>query len=265
MRTLVIYHGNCYDGFTAAFVAYKALGADADFFAGVYGEPPPDVRGRDVLILDFSYPRDVMERMAEEANTLLVYDHHKTAQAACAGLPFCRFDMDRSGCRMAWDAFFPAAPPAVLLRIEDRDLWRKEYPDTETVHCHVASLPFTFAAWGELFATPFDDILASGAAMLRLLRSWIEKVSAHAKVAQSNGHRIVVVNAPYPNSTELLNHLLTKHPEADYALGWFRRASGDYQCSLRSRPGFDVSAIATAHGGGGHKTAAGYYTKEVPA
>ena len=51
--TICIYHGNCADGFGAAWVVRKALG-DIDFFPGKYQEPPPDATGNDVVMVDLS-------------------------------------------------------------------------------------------------------------------------------------------------------------------------------------------------------------------
>ena len=66
MVDLVIHHGSCRDGFSAAWVAQRRY-PDAEFRAGYFGEEPPLVTGRHVLILDFSYPRSVMEEMANQA------------------------------------------------------------------------------------------------------------------------------------------------------------------------------------------------------
>ena len=52
MKPLCIYNGNCADGFTAGWVVRKALGNAVDFHPGVYQNPPPDVKGRDVLLVD---------------------------------------------------------------------------------------------------------------------------------------------------------------------------------------------------------------------
>lgn len=79
MKPLVIYHANCADGFTAAWAVRQAM--DADFHAGVHGEAPPDVAGRDVILVDFSYPRAQLVDMAQIARSILVLDHHKSAEA----------------------------------------------------------------------------------------------------------------------------------------------------------------------------------------
>lgn len=125
-RPLVLYHANCPDDFCAAWVAHRKLGDDADYEPVSYGQPPPDVRGRTVYILDFSYKRPVMREVLSQAHFVAVLDHHKTAEAELAGivdefvlrpdlianplgshLPIVHFDMDKSGARLAWEHFFP--------------------------------------------------------------------------------------------------------------------------------------------------------------
>lgn len=95
---LVIYHANCADGFTAAWAVHKAM--PADFHAGIYGNPPPDVTGRDVIFVDFCYPPDAMLQLQRPARSILVLDHHKSAaeslphepRTAQDALTCCRLD-----------------------------------------------------------------------------------------------------------------------------------------------------------------------------
>lgn len=86
MKPLCIYHGNCADGFTAAWAVWKRFGDSFDYHAGVYQNPPPDVGGRHVVLVDFSYKREVMRAMRGhggymngKARSVLVLDHHKSA------------------------------------------------------------------------------------------------------------------------------------------------------------------------------------------
>ena len=86
MKPLVLYHANCWDGFCAAWIAKKALG-DIEAIPVQYGQDPPiDFCGRDVYILDFSYPRGEMENIIRSSNRVVVLDHHKTAQKELDGL-----------------------------------------------------------------------------------------------------------------------------------------------------------------------------------
>lgn len=266
---LVIYHGQCYDGLTAAWVASKALD-DAEFLPQVYGvSPEPEaeqVVDREVYILDFSYKRELMAAIYAVSRKLVVLDHHKTAEAECAGLPFCTFDMNRSGCRMAWDYWFSGSrPPQWLLHVEDRDLWRMALPGTPYIHAVIASRPMTLEAWDEIDNTSYDALFAEGAAILRYIETWIEKAAHEAHYIDfkpANGgptiFRAVAVNVPYQNASEMGSYLLGKFPEALFSVGYFKRHDGRWQYSLRSRGDFDVSTIAKLYGGGGHAGAAGF-------
>jgi oligoribonuclease NrnB/cAMP/cGMP phosphodiesterase (DHH superfamily) len=122
MSVLVIYHGNCTDGFTAAWVAARALGA-TELYPAEYGKEPPYelARGRQVYVVDFSYPRERLERLRATCKSLVVLDHHKTAEADLRGLDYCTFDMNRSGAVLAWDHFHREEPrPWLVDYVEDR-------------------------------------------------------------------------------------------------------------------------------------------------
>lgn len=87
MKVLCIYHAFCADGFGAAWIVRRALGDGVEFHAASYGQEPPDVTGRDVLMVDFSYKRSMLDKMAEVARSILVLDHHKTAAEDLDSLP----------------------------------------------------------------------------------------------------------------------------------------------------------------------------------
>lgn len=270
MKPLVIYHGGCRDGFCAAWVAHRKLG-DADFHAGYYGQPPPDVDGRDVYVLDFSYPRILMDEMSRRARSLLVLDHHKTAEAAMVGASYAQFDMDRSGAGMAWDHFFPGQPRDVLVNYtEDRDLWRFALPHSKDVNAYLSTLEFSFDAWTRASTDVAQDIIevADETRTLRERGRWIvAKTAQYVKEAAKNARRVTfagrnvpLVNAPQVDISELLDSLA----QGEYfAVGWWQRADGVFQYSLRSRGDFDVSALAKLHGGGGHRNAAGFQSPEL--
>src|SRR6185312_10635161 len=158
---ICIYHGNCADGFTAAWVVRKALGEDVEFHAGVYGNAPPDVSGRDVLMVDFSYKRPALMKMARRANSVLILDHHKTAAEDLAGFPVAVeiqgekiaavFDMNRSGAQVTWDFFNPGeSRPLLVDYTGDRDLWRFNLPLSRDVNAFVFAHEYRFDIWDHL-------------------------------------------------------------------------------------------------------------------
>ena len=54
-KVLCIYHGNCLDGFAAAWAVRHALGDEVECYKGIHQQTPPDVSDRDVFLVDFSY------------------------------------------------------------------------------------------------------------------------------------------------------------------------------------------------------------------
>lgn len=84
----VVYHKHCPDGFGAALAAWLKFGDGAEYLAANYGDLPPSLTQDDeVYVLDFSYPRAILEDMREQCRSLLVLDHrqrpHPQGDAAC--------------------------------------------------------------------------------------------------------------------------------------------------------------------------------------
>jgi hypothetical protein len=175
--------------------------------------------------------------------------------------------MNRSGCRMAWDYWYPdRRPPQWLLHVEDRDLWRMALANTPIIHAAIAARPMALEEWDRIDNTPYDDLLTEGLAIRRYIETWIEKAAGEAYYIDftpvrggPTTYRAVAINVPYQNASEMGSHLLGQFPEALFAVGYFKRHDGRWQYSLRSRVGgFDVSTIAKLYGGGGHAGAAGF-------
>lgn len=277
-KPLCIYHGNCFDGFTAAWAVWSRLGDAADYIAATYGDAPPDVSGRDVLIVDFSYKRDVLNDMIGAARSLLVLDHHKTAAEDLAGMPAARptwethvaytgapgcpsfgaiFDMDRSGAGIAWDYMHEGdARPRFLAHAEDRDLGRFAMEGTREVHAAMSAYPFTFEAWDEIYATPIADLIKQGVAIDRKHKRDIETLlPIHKRRMSIGGIEVWVANMPMTMTSDA-GHALAKG-EPFGACYWDTPEGRVF--SLRSTDeGLDVSEIAKQYGGGGHRNAAGF-------
>lgn len=261
MKTFCIYHARCPDGFGAACVVRRAFGADhVDFHPGVHQAPPPDVSGRDVVIVDFSYPRPVLLEMAERARSILILDHHRSAAADLVDLPenvSAHFDMAHSGAMLAWDHYFPATePPALIRHIQDRDLWRFELEGTREVMAALSSYPQEFAVWERLLESDPQRLRRDGAAIDRFVQ---KEIAEHVAIAAGRmviaGYDVPVLNAPHSWASDA--GAILCEGEAFAAIYWDGPELRSF--SLRSaEDGVDVSAIAGRFGGGGHKHAAGF-------
>lgn len=292
-KTLCIYHGKCADGFTAAWAVRRALGADdVEFHAGVYQAPPPDVTGRDVILVDFSYKRPVLEQMAGAANSIVVLDHHKTAETdlapfkieLCGGARFswkdvpgmledyrelrmtpiiAHFDMTRSGAQMAWDAFHDAERPHLVNYVGDRDLWKFALPFSREVNAYIFAHDYTFENWDHLereLRTHMDvqRVAEMGAAIEKKHHKDVgELVEATQRELVLGGVTVPVANLPYTLTSDAGHLMATRHPSRIGVCYWDTPEGRVF--SLRSTDdGPDVSAIAKLYGGGGHSHAAGF-------
>lgn len=259
MKPLCIYHDNCADGFTAAWVVNNAFDGKIEFHAGVYQQPPPDVTNRDVILVDFSYKRPVLEAMIAQASSVTILDHHKTAEADLKDLVGATtvFDMTRSGCRITWDYYFPSAsPPQLLLHVEDRDLWKFSLYGTREIQAAVFSYPYDFAVWDMLMRSNIDNLREDGEAIERKhfkdINELLPVVTRPMNIAT---YKVLVANLPYTFSSDAAHKLAKDKP---FGACYYDTPEGRV-FSLRSDGnGIDVSEVAKIFGGGGHKHAAGF-------
>lgn len=259
---LIIYHGGCTDGWCAAWVALQGS-PDAETYAATYQEPPPDVRGKRVLVVDFSYPRDVLEQMHRDAAELLVLDHHASAQRELSGMPYAVFDLSQSGAGLAWRTLQPDEDvPWVVRYVEDRDLWRHVLPDSREVSAYLQLQPVgDRAAWDALMGPLVPaHVVEGGRLLLEGRRRYVADMLDLAERGRIGGLDVPVINAPRFCRSELLEALAKGQA---LAAGWHREASGTYEYSLRSDGRVDVSRVAALYGGGGHPQAAGFRSAEL--
>ena len=279
-KPLCIYHANCADGFGAAWAVRHYFGdGNVEFHAGLHGTAPPDTTGRDVVIVDFCYKRPILDDMAAKARGVLVLDHHKTAQDDLKDIdgpaswdPWLTappadgassklgavFDMDRSGAGLTWDFFFPdTARPRLLDHIEDRDLWRFKLDGTREIQAALFSYPYDFAVWDRfMLRDDFDRLRSEGAVIERKhFRDIDELLGVCLRRLTIGDHDVPVANLPYTLTNDA-GHRMTEG-EA-FAACYYDREDGRVFSLRSTEDGLDVSEIAKAYGGGGHKHAAGF-------
>lgn len=177
MKPNILYHGNCYDGFGAAFAAWLKFGSDANYIPVNYGKPPPKLEpSSEVFIVDFSYSAEILRDMGLAHKQVTVLDHHATAQKdlsheafvvlgcasenvkvscggfllPCQGLQI-KFDMGKSGAVLAWEHFHPGTRvPDFFLYLQDRDLWHFNLNMSREVSTALRSWPMEFGTWQKI-------------------------------------------------------------------------------------------------------------------
>ncbi len=201
------------------------------------------------------------------------------------------FDMSKSGVRLSWEHFNPEQDlPLALAHIEDIDLWHFRLPGTREFCRALRLLPFEFPAWDALVkecadanAPHYQEMLGKGEAIETFFSLEIERLTSsrllctarlrgeavdtlqavrHGQEVIGDGERSwlalrgLAINASALFASELGNRLAEK--SGSFGLIWQLANDGEAKVSLRSRGEFDVAAIASRYGGGGHRNAAGF-------
>lgn len=257
---LVLYHADCCDGFGAAFAAWKLLGNRAEYHAAMHGKPPPDVKGKNVIVLDFAYDRKTTKQMIRDAETFTMRDHHKSAMINLEGIAKPDwFVLDHSGCILAWDFFHPGVEPPRFLRfIENRDTGWKPYMEYSKEFSMAFDVtPMEFDAYDKMLHASFvDDCIKRGSHILPYAESVIEKTCTSAVRKKLNGYDVLVVNA-----TQWVSEIgMRLAPDCDFAFVWQWNHRERYaKVSLRSfHAEVDCGVVAKRYGGGGHADIAGF-------
>ena len=254
----VIYHADCTDGFGAAYSAWKLLGNRAEYHACKHGTPPPNVKDKTVVILDFSFDNKTTKKMIEEAKDLLIIDHHKSAMVELHDIANTHFDMTKSGAMLAWEFFHPGKEPPKFIRyIQDRDLWAWELEYSKEFSAAFDMVPFEFEEFEKYEDdSVFDDAVKRGSYILAYSKTVIKKVCEKAVNRKYESMDVMVVNSCHWMS-EIGSRLA---PDCDFAMIWYYdHADKIIKVSLRSfHDTVDVSEISKRFGGGGHKKAGGF-------
>jgi oligoribonuclease NrnB/cAMP/cGMP phosphodiesterase (DHH superfamily) len=269
-RPLVIYHGHgCPDGYAAALAAWLFYEGQAEFLGLDHGDVRtiadlPDMSGRAVYILDFSFSAEVMRGIDAKAAKLVMLDHHKSAAEHLTDFA-CRcgvvhFDMHKSGARLAWEFFHADKPLPDLFRfIEDRDIWVWQFTESAGFLAALDMEPFDFAHWAAIVSFDAEQLqrfMARGRAMDDKFNKLAADIAEGAQPVVFNGRSGLMVNAPSVFHSVVGDMLSAK--SGTFALMWSASKGGVIKVGLRSQRNFDCIALARSMGGGGHAQACGF-------
>lgn len=281
MNRLVIYHDNCYDGFGAAFTAWKRF-KDGPYvtiyYPAAYGQTPiVPYEYEDIFLLDFCYPSKVIQQWLDtpgQIKHITIIDHHKTAlediETLTASLQsdprlHINFDMNESGASLAWKYFFGYESdiniPDFIHYLRDRDLWKFQLPMSREVSMAMRMYPFDFRAWEKIF-DDVERLKREGVVCRRMTEQQVETICKDAEMIPIAGYQIPIVNTSV-HFSEIGEYLLEQNPDVPFAGYYYDRNDGKRQWGFRSKGDFDVSEICKKMGGGGHKNAAGF-TEDQP-
>jgi oligoribonuclease NrnB/cAMP/cGMP phosphodiesterase (DHH superfamily) len=285
MRTVVIYHGSCLDGFTSAWL-FHVMGdyENLTFWAGKHKTPPPLEHLKEddqVYIVDFSYPREDLEKIRKKVSSIKVLDHHISAADDLKGLSYCTFDMDKCGASLTFDYLSEKKGKTIkgmekfIQHIEDQDLHKLKMGNTKPLNAYLRHAldisgeaeqdgMFSFEeAWAKdlskIWSSAVKDLTSKRPSCIQkghLILS-VEKVILDQLMpfTSTTAKGIPISACPRRLSSEMGNRL---SKDAPFAITYQPTDTG-YALSFRSREdgGADVAEIAKRYGGGGHEHASG--------
>ncbi|NCQ52249.1 hypothetical protein GW796_10260 [archaeon] len=177
----VLYHGNCPDGFGAALSAWLKYGDDAIYTPVYHNEGVPKLQSKDILIVDFCYPLDIMLEIAKKFNTLTLIDHHQGVSDVIEKLKLIDnvtvvFNQNHSGSSLTWQYLNPNVKvPKLIQFIEDRDCHFNKLKDANSALMWLDTQPFVFSLW-RVFSNfsdeIWDKIIAYNKPMVKNLIVW---------------------------------------------------------------------------------------------
>lgn len=230
---------------------------------------------------------------AKQSRTVWL-DHHQTS-IACHPVDLAGLRIDGvAACRLAWQWFLYArrkaqgmiwllpdkkqfvdrllSEPAAVRLAGEYDVWDKRDPDAEVFQHGLRSQPLAAWHWQDLLSVGYHPVhpllqqLLQQGVCVQYARQQSDAltIAKQGFDLQWQGLTFLACNAALYNS-----HLFTSaiKPHHDALLGFCLRGNGKWAVSLYGvphRPDLDLSVIAKAHGGGGHKQACGFTTDTLP-
>lgn len=272
---LLITHDNCMDGIGCALVMMhmhkhglpngfmKSLTVEFDQYNS---DKEIDTSGKTVVIADFSYKRDKLLKINEEAESLIVIDHHETSEKDLAALDFCVFDSKRSGCSLLWDIMTinkHEEKPLIIKYIEDRDLWSWSLPNSREVSAYLSALPKQeILRYDGLKYFSSEDVIAHMVSTTAKLIEYQDNViNKKVNTPLNDFYNIGGYLVHCINNTILISevgNVIVETKDTPFSAQYFI-TDKDIVFSLRSIDSkVDVEKIAKMYKGGGHRNAAGF-------
>ena len=294
MATIVLYHGNCVDGFSSAAIAWSRLGGKkgelaVEYIPYKYGDKVnvEYYRGKSVYILDVALneqlPASKMLEIAKLSNRFVWLDHHDTSIKGWVestedlefqqsikedGKKYIRLTKHESGAMQAWKFFHKGDKiPHWIKLVDDYDRWVFKFnEDTRYFNAGIrGKTEWTFEYFLSL-STRAEWIGLCKAGKILYDKHVIDVVNC----VKSNAMpcKIVIGNKTFLGSAaNSPSNLVSDVGQAmatennTFGLCWRLDRKGKVVCGIRSIGKYNVTPIAEAFGGGGHLNAAGFSVK----
>ncbi len=277
---MVIYHGNCPDGFTSAWV-FKHHCRLIETIPYTYGQQPPNVKNKKVAIVDFSFDKETTIQMIQDSKYLVILDHHMTAQENLKEIKIepskgeIIFDMNRAGAQIAWDYLNPTQTinrPWFVEYVADRDLWLHRLPNTKEISFALYFDGYfnNFNKMEKLYNTPKDSmmelLIVRGETLIGCKNHEVNQGANMATLAElktSNSiYTVRITTVPRQYISDVGNLVANLFNDCDFAaIYWYDPSTKKCNVSFRASDDSTINLSDVMRGlpnGGGHPKAAAF-------
>lgn len=278
---ICLYHNNCADGTGAAYPFWRIHSGNDNFrlLPVDYDKPwPKCIKNKNVVIVDFSYKRDKLFKMSKICKSILILDHHKSAEENLTGIDkeldnvSYIFDMNKSGAQISWNYCYPGIDtPWFIEYIADRDLWKWELKNSKEINkAMFIGNWYNFEKLEELYIQSeskellINKFIEQGNLLLNYEKILINNAINCAVKCKFEGYVVLLTTCDYSIKSEVGN-ILSNLDGIDFSATWtYIYNTNEWRISLRGGNNCDIPLhkIAEKFGGGGHPRSCGFTLRD---
>ena len=288
----VIYHKNCFDGFTGLVIFMNSTYHTEDIFimpdVPHATDAPINIDGKTILIIDVAYKPEILNIISKRSKAVYYIDHHITHQDEISKIKFKSndkiiYDIEKCGASLTWKTFYNTKMPLFIQYIHDNDngIWKLKYTleFIAGLQVHYTTVPtkLNIQKWFNLFNKKETISLIKKGKMYNEYKKYLIELNTKRyslegfpgpkifnnpkfknqfkKIGQ---YKVAVYNGNGCPDISLLGKAMVDTLDCDFALFWtYNIDKKTYVISLRSNK-VDIEQIASMFGGGGHVLAAAF-------
>lgn len=288
----LIYHDKCNDGFCSMCIAMEKFGHALGFkFPAAYHQEDKifnaldDLKGKDVVFVDFSINPEMMDKLLPYVNSVKVLDHHKTTlenyapnmnahedkQGFTRGIYHNKceliLDMNRSGALITWDYYFDTPAPRMVRYISDGDLYQFKDNNTIPFLSRLGAEKYDPSLWQKLLHADdkeIDNWIREGTLLAKQFDSLCQTFADNAKPIriEINGEEFFGDLSLCSGSSAIRSRAgeMIYQKNGTFAALVSKWTPEEVSVSLRSsnKSNYNVRKIAEFFGGGGHDSASAF-------
>ena len=271
-KIICIYHSRDLDGWMSAAIV-KTIYPEAEFIGWDYGQELPEINPFDarVIMVDISFPVNNMRHLCVK-NNLTWIDHHVSAikDMESANLnPDGRRDVKKAACELTWEYFKDRPMPEIIRLLGRYDCLGHKGTDEErkvlifqyAARASLRNIDECFKALFDVLDKHIEGWLNVGEGIYSYLCTEARQKYDKKFEIWLDGKLFACVNDWRMNP---INFGINYHADGYDGFACFWYENGQFSYSLYNDNGeVDCSIIAKNRGGGGHKRASGFRSKEI--